>query len=190
VACVIGVASENCACAVELFGDDEAGECVGERESSEGEQEPGAGACGFGPAIGRADGEDDMLRAFIAASAEPGGECLGGELAAAAVEQDGDGRGASLLTVEPLEKRGFSFEGCGSGPGEDGAAIEVDRGERIKPILRTGARADVRKGELHGERITVRAAGEWLRRCSFLDVGGVVLWNCVWILTVRFCALQ
>lgn len=74
VAGVVGVARENCARAVELLGHDESGEGVSQGESSERQQEAGAGACRLGPAIGGADGEDDVLRAFITAGSEPGGE--------------------------------------------------------------------------------------------------------------------
>lgn len=42
VAGVVGVAGEYCAGAVELFGEDEAGEGVGEGEGAEGEQDFGA----------------------------------------------------------------------------------------------------------------------------------------------------
>jgi hypothetical protein len=74
VAGVVGVAGENCARAVELLGHDEAGESVSESEAPQREQEAGTGACLLGPAVSGANGKDDVLRAFIAVCAEPGGE--------------------------------------------------------------------------------------------------------------------
>ena len=77
---VVGVAGEDGEGAVDLFGEDGAGELVGEGDGAEGEDEGGAGAGGGGPAVGGADGEDDGLGAGVAQAAEVGGEVFGGEL--------------------------------------------------------------------------------------------------------------
>jgi len=70
------VAGEDGEGAVDLLGEDEAGEVVGQGDEAEGEQEVGAGAGQRGPAVGRADGEDDALRAGIAEADEVFGEVL------------------------------------------------------------------------------------------------------------------
>ncbi len=110
---VVGVTRENCTCAVELLGEDEARESVSEREGPQREKQGGAGAGLFGPAIGRPNGEDYVLRALIATVVEPGGEAFGSELATAAIKKNRDGWRPGALLVEPLEKRGFGFEGLG-----------------------------------------------------------------------------
>ena len=76
MAAVIGVASENCKCPVELFGDDEAGQGVGQRHGSQRELQMSPFKSGRGPSAGRTDGEDDVLGALVAARAQPGGEGL------------------------------------------------------------------------------------------------------------------
>ena len=54
---------------------------------------------GLGPAVGRANGKDEVLGALIAAGGEPLGEFGGGQGFAAAVEQDGDCRLTGMLAV-------------------------------------------------------------------------------------------
>lgn len=68
VARVVGMAGEDCAGAVDLFGEDQAGESVGEGERAEGEKDLCARECCGGPAAGGTDGKDDVLDAFVAAS--------------------------------------------------------------------------------------------------------------------------
>ena len=135
VAGVVGVAGEDRACAVELLGEDEAREGVGEGEASEREQQGGAGAgCGR-PTVGGADGKDDVLRALVAALAKPRCEGFRGELAAAAVEENRDGRRPGVLPVEPLEKGIFSPEGLGCCFGKDGAALKVEGSSKCQRRL-------------------------------------------------------
>jgi hypothetical protein len=150
VAGVVRVARENCKCAVELLGEDETGEGVGERERAEGEQEGGALAGGVGPSAGGADGEEDVLLALIAALPEPCGEGLGRKLAAAAIEKNNGDGSAAMPAIKPFEERVFSSEGLGLASGELGAAVEVKRGESLKGVSRSRARTDVGDGELHG----------------------------------------
>ena len=107
------VAGEDGEGAVELLGKDDTGEFVGQGDESEREEEVGAGAGVGGPAVRRADGEDEPLGAVVAETADAGGEGLGGELLAAAVEQDGVGAGAGWLLLERFEQEGFGVEGLG-----------------------------------------------------------------------------
>ena len=101
---VVGVACQDCTGAVELFGEDEAGEFVGHCDGAEREQQIGLGPGLFRPSVGGADGEDDVLDALIPAGAEPGGELGGAELAAAAIEQDEDGSGSALAPGQPISE--------------------------------------------------------------------------------------
>lgn len=118
VAGVVGVVGEDGGGAVELLGDDEAGEGVCEGQGAEGEQELGAWAGGGGPTVCRADGEEDVLDAVVAAGDEPGGEGFGGEGAAATIEQDEKDGGAAGLAVEPSEQSRLGFESLGLAAGQ------------------------------------------------------------------------
>ncbi len=68
---------------------------------------------GGGPAVCGADGEDEALGAVVAEAAETGGELLGGELLAAAVEEDGKGADASRLVLQPFKEGGLGIEELG-----------------------------------------------------------------------------
>ena len=161
VAAVVGVSSENCTCAIDLFGGDEPCEFMGECDGAKREQKLGVGACGIGPSVGGTDGEDQMLRAVVAPGAEPGGELLGGEGATAAVGEDERGGSAAVLSCEPGEEVGFGGEEFGARGVIGLDALDVDRGEGFEGgfcAAALGARADVDEGDLHGS-LSVRACG-------------------------------
>jgi hypothetical protein len=110
--------------AVGLLGEDEAGELVGEGDATEGEEEVGAGVGLFAPAVGGPDGEEEALGALVAMAGERLGEVFGGELLAAAVEEDGDGGGATGLGGEEGEEFGLGVEELGVDGVEAGGALE------------------------------------------------------------------
>ncbi len=157
MAAVVGVACEDCTGAVELFGEDEAGQFVSHCDGTKGEQKGCGFAGGLGPSVGGSDGEDDVLRALVAASAEPVGELSGGERFAAAIEQDGDcgnsGGFAGLLGLgEPGEEGGFGGEGFGLDGVVGGDAVEIEAGEGVVVGLWAGLGGfwtDMGQGELH-----------------------------------------
>lgn len=97
------MAGEDRECAVDLFCHDEASEGMGHREGAEGEQQLCARACRVGPAVGGADGEDDVLSACVATFPKPGSEGFGCDLAAAGVEKDGDSGDSAVLALEPFK---------------------------------------------------------------------------------------
>ena len=110
VAGVVGVAGEDGEGAVGLLGEDDAGELVGQGDAAQGEEQAGAGAGVIRPAVCGADGEDEALGSLVAVGAEGGGEFLGGELFAAAVEEDDEGGDAAGLGCRPLEEGRFGLE--------------------------------------------------------------------------------
>ena len=97
--------------AVDLLGEDDAGELVGQRDGAKREHQASARAGGGGPAVGRTDGQHQALRARVAEAADVRGELLRRELLAPAVQQDEDGRGAGGLAIQPCEQRGFGAVG-------------------------------------------------------------------------------
>jgi hypothetical protein len=113
VAGVVGVIREDGEGAVDLFGENGAGELMGKRDLAEGENKGCAGSRGHGPSVGGADGEDEGLRAGVAEAADVLGEGFARELLAARVEQDEDGSCAGGLLVEGGEQIGFGGEGLG-----------------------------------------------------------------------------
>jgi hypothetical protein len=128
---VVGVAGEDGEGSVELLGEDYAGEFVGQGDESEREEEVGAGSSVGGPAVGGADGEDEALGAFVAETADAGGEVFGRELLAAAVEEDGVGSGSTGLLIEPFEQEGFGVEGLGVAGDIAGGALDVVGDEAV-----------------------------------------------------------
>jgi len=132
---MVGVACQDCTGAVELFGEDKAGQVVGQRDWPERELEAGLGVSLCGPTVGGADGEDDVLSALIAAGTEPGGKFGGGKRAASAIEKDWEsgqtGGFTGLLGLgKPGEESGFGEEGFGLAwdVGVDSVQVEADEG--------------------------------------------------------------
>ncbi len=163
---VVGVACCDCTSAIELFGQDEAGEFVGHGDGAKRECEMSAGFGGGGPAAVRADGEDEVLVALIATLGKPGGEVFRGELAAAGIEEDEEGRGAGellALLVQPEEEGGFVREGLRLDGLVGLDAVQVEAGEGVEGGLFAGFcgfGADVGEGELHpGSVAASRRAG-------------------------------
>ena len=68
------MAGEDGEGAVELLGENDAGELVRQGDGAEGEQEIGAGAGLAGPTVGGTDGEDEIPRGGVAVAAEKRGE--------------------------------------------------------------------------------------------------------------------
>jgi hypothetical protein len=140
VAGVVGVAGADGEGAVDLLGEDDGGEFVGEGDAAEGEGAFGAFERGRGPAVGRADGEEGVLGSGVLEGAEDGGEFGRGDLLASAVGEEEGGTGAGGGVVEEVEEPGFGGEdalgaGCkalatlqievkerGGGPMEAGSA--------------------------------------------------------------------
>lgn len=79
---VVRMACQDCTGAVELFGQNEAGEVMGQGDGAEREQETGMGTemvlnliqHAWGPAVSGADGENEALGALVAAGGKPGSE--------------------------------------------------------------------------------------------------------------------
>ena len=86
---------------------------MGEGDAAEGEEEVGLLAGGGGPSVGWAYGEEEALGSLVAEGGEAGGEFFGGELLAAAIEEDGVGADSSGSLLEGLEEGGFGVESLG-----------------------------------------------------------------------------
>src|SRR6201996_9428593 len=95
MAAVVGMPSKDCKCAIELFGEHDPGQLMGKGHGAEGEQQVGAVAGFLRPAVGRPDGEVQVLGAGVAFPSDPGSELFGGHGAAASIEPEEPGGCAS-----------------------------------------------------------------------------------------------
>jgi hypothetical protein len=129
------MSSQNCTCAVELLGEDQAGQGVGHGEGSEGQQELGAAAGFVAPAVRWAYSTHELLRTLVAALADPGGEGLRGHLAPPAVQQNGDGGCSALLAVEPRQQVLLGTKSFGAAGQKLRAALDVGRSQGGKAVL-------------------------------------------------------
>lgn len=146
---VIGVSGEDRASAVELLGEDQAGQGVGEGEGAERQQDFGARECSGRPAAGGTDGEDDVLHAVLTVCPQPSSEEFGGHGAAAAIQQDGHGRRSRVLAFEPGEEGVLGLERLLFAAQEDRAPLQILRGEGLKRVVGGKTGADVRECNVH-----------------------------------------
>ena len=84
---VIGMAFQDGEAAIELFQQDDARQFVGQGDLAERENRLCLGSDGIAPAIGRADGKQQLLRAVRLVILEEVGDLFRGELLAARVQQ-------------------------------------------------------------------------------------------------------
>src|SRR6266403_2022700 len=96
----VGAAGEDGESAVELFGEHDAGEFVGESHGAEGKLLVGALAEIFGEAVGVAAKEDQFAGAAVAKFPEPFGEGVRSEIFSGSVEKD---YGGGAIRVEFLQ---------------------------------------------------------------------------------------
>jgi len=128
---VVRVPLQDCTGAVELFGENEAGEFVGHGDWAKRQAEVGLGKSWFGPSVGWPDGENEMLGALVAAVSEPVGQIGGGQLFPPGIKQDGQGGNAGVLLAKPGEEGGFRYEGFGLDGTVGGDAFYVKAGKRV-----------------------------------------------------------
>jgi hypothetical protein len=73
-----------------------------EGQTAEGKKKVGAVACGSGPPIGGTDSEHKALRASIANASDLRGKLFRSVLLTAAIQQNGIGRRAAWLAIQPV----------------------------------------------------------------------------------------
>lgn len=163
-------------CAVDLLGEDEAGESMGHGHGAQRKQQARAAARFRRPSIGRANGEDQVLRAFVASRAQPGGESFRIQGAAAAVEQHGDGRRSSSLAREPGEQSFLAAERLRLAARVAGATLEIHLDQHIEMILAAVfgrvASADMSEGDLHSV-VTLQASYPCSQALDDVSNGGL-----------------
>ncbi len=93
--------------------------------AAEGKEKVSALTGHSGPSVGRADGENEALGALIADAPDLRSELLRGELLAAAIQQNGIGRSAAGLTIQPIKERRLGLEELGVAGNVPGNALEI-----------------------------------------------------------------
>jgi len=136
--------------AIDLLSQDQARQRMGKRELAKRQKKLGTAFGGIRPAIGWPNGKHDMLRPFIAASADPGGEGFGGHLPAAAVEEDGERWRTALTPLEPLEECTLGAEVSRLTRRISAAALYILASETIELIPGRGPGCDMSQCQAHG----------------------------------------
>jgi hypothetical protein len=98
------MSGEDGQCPVDLFGEDDTSELVGQRDAAQRKKQVRALTDPGGPAVSRSDRENQTLSSAIAQSAELLSEFFRGEQLASTVEQNNMRRSATRLTIEPLKQ--------------------------------------------------------------------------------------
>ena len=151
---VVRMTRENCTCAIELLRYHKAGELMGQRHRAERDEAAAAFAQSSGlvrPAVGWADGENDMLRITIAAGPKPIRERLGAHLASTAIHKEERRLCAAALPTEPIKKYRFGPEGLAGATGNTNTTLEIVAYWLLVRIARSRWSADMGEGNLHGE---------------------------------------
>ena len=105
---------QNREAAIELFQQDDARQFVGQGDLAEGENRLCLGSGGIAPAIGRANGEQQLLRAVRLVVLEEVGDFFRSELLAARVEQYQLRLGAALLFSISFSSAASDDSSCAS----------------------------------------------------------------------------
>ena len=137
--------------AVDLFGEDDASELVWQRDAAQRKKQVRAltGICG--PAIRRADRENETLRPSIAQPAKLLSELFGREQLASTVEQNDMSRSAAWLTVERIKEGRLRLKELRVAGNVTGYPLDVVREQTVGRIGfgATAARRNGRQGNFH-----------------------------------------
>ena len=144
------MAGQNRIGAVDLLGHHQPREGVSQRHRPQREQQLRPRPCRLRPAVGRPDGEDNLLRPLVPPRAQPRGKGFRAHLPPAAVQQHGHGGRAPLLPFQPIQQRLLGAEGLRLAARKAQAAPQINRGQGVEFVFRARARADMRQSKVHG----------------------------------------
>lgn len=102
VARVVGMPCEDCEGAVDLFGENDANELMGQRHAAEGEYQVSARAHGSGPSIGWPNRKDERLLPAVPPQSNPPRQLFRADDLTPAIEGDEEWRGAAFCSIEVL----------------------------------------------------------------------------------------
>lgn len=131
---MVRVAGQDGQGAVDLLGKHNPGELVRQGHWTEGKEKIGAPPCGGRPTIGGTDGEYQALSALIADTSNVRCELLRAVLPAAAIQQDGMGRGAAGLAVQPIKDGRLGFEKLRVAGNVPGDALKIIGEQAIRSL--------------------------------------------------------
>jgi hypothetical protein len=151
----VGVVREDGEGAVELLGEDDAGQLVRHGERRERKGFVGAGAEGLGETRVAAAEENEFAGAAVAEFAEPAGEFLGAVLVARGVEEDPTGSRISLHAREGGGGGLAKFADANIGGAADARGVVVEE----PAALRAAGAAEKEEMESHGKEEHDREEG-------------------------------
>jgi hypothetical protein len=154
------MASQNSKRAIDLLGENGTGKLMRQRNAAKGEQKIGTLPCRGGPAVRRANRDDQALGAVIAQAAQMCGKLLRGVLLAAAIEQNRLGRGTAGLTVQPIEEGRLRLKDLGLARNITRGAVDIV-GKQTVAGLGLGSSApwsDRAKCDLHRAQTTLHSS--------------------------------
>jgi hypothetical protein len=151
VAGVVGVPRKNSKSTVNLLGQYNPSELMRQSNTPKRKKQIGAQACYRRPPISRPDAEHQPLGPLVSDTAKVRGELLGAVLLAAAIQQNGIGRGTARLAVQPVEDGGLGLEELRVAGDIPGGPLYIVAQQTVRR-LRSGASTawgDGSKGDLH-----------------------------------------
>ena len=128
------MSGEDGQCPVDLFGEDDTRELVGQRDAAKRKKQVRALTSPGGPAVSRSDRENQTLSSVIAQSAELLSEFFRGEQLASTVEQNNMRRSTTRLTIEPLKQCRLGLKELRVAGGVTSRPIDVVREQTISRI--------------------------------------------------------
>ena len=139
VAAMIRMTSANSECAIDLLGCYNRSELVGERNPTKGYRAGCDSESLGGPAVGGANGENEMLNSGVLSGAEDGGKVLGSELLASAVGEKKCGTSAVGGAGQKLDESVLGGEDLERTWGVAGGARNVELEEHRRGASGAGA---------------------------------------------------
>jgi hypothetical protein len=155
---MVGVAGQDSQGAVDLFGEYDTSKLMWEGQTAERKEKIGALACCNGPPIGGTDSEHKALRAPIANAPDLPGKLFRGVLLAAAIQQNGIGRCAAWLAIQPVEDFCLGVEELGIAGDVPGSTFDIIGEQAIRSLGfgTSTALSDRSKGDLHWASETLK----------------------------------
>jgi hypothetical protein len=121
-----------------------------------------------------------MLRALIAACAEPFCKCLGAHLPAAPIQEQNNWLRAAFLPSEPVKKSRLGAKRLSIAPRNSNTTLEIVAYQPLVWLLLSRGGSDVGEGYLHGEENTSRAV---TRARGHLHQN-LKLWTMFWVIHI------
>ena len=126
MAAMVWMPSQDCECAIKLLGCYDGCKFVRQGNTTKRDDPCGGGKSSARPAVGWADGENDLLGSVVLKRAQGCGELLGGDLLTAAIGEEKGGAGAGGRLGDEVQQGGLGRKRAHRGGGVAGGAVKVE----------------------------------------------------------------